>query len=120
MNAPATKTYCFDIDGTLCTNTWGAYESAEPFPDMIAQLNALYRAGHRIILFTARGTTTGVNWRTLTERQMTSWGVHYHELLFGKPQADVYIDDRAMSLEEWAANAPAEAGPTPSSRGKIP
>ena len=25
------KRYCFDIDGTICTNTWGEYEDAEPF-----------------------------------------------------------------------------------------
>jgi FMN phosphatase YigB (HAD superfamily) len=100
------KTFCFDIDGTLCTNTWGEYEKADPVFAVIAQVNALYNAGHRIILLTARGTTTGINWRTVTEEQMVRWGVRYHTLYFGKPQADLYIDDRGMSLEEWAEKAP--------------
>jgi hypothetical protein len=102
MAVNGSRTYCFDIDGTLCSNTWGAYEKAEPLGDVIAQVNTLYDAGHRIILLTARGTTTGMDWRPLTEAQMARWGVRYHELHFGKPQADLYIDDRAMSLEEWA------------------
>jgi len=76
---------------------------------MIAQVNALYDAGCRILLLTARGTTTGTNWRNLTEEQLKSWGVQYHELQFGKPEADYYIDDKSMSLEEWALKRPAVA-----------
>jgi SAM-dependent methyltransferase len=102
------RTFCFDIDGTLCDNTWGEYEKAEPIQDMIVQVNGLYDAGHTVILFTARGGTTGVDWRPLTEAQMVLWGVRYHTLQFGKPQADVYIDDRAMSLEEWGRKPPPE------------
>jgi SAM-dependent methyltransferase len=95
--------YCFDIDGTLCTNTHGAYEQSRPYPDAIARLNELYDAGHRIILFTARGSTTRIDWRELTERQLREWGVKYHEVLLGKPHADVYIDDRAINTEDWKA-----------------
>jgi ribonucleotide monophosphatase NagD (HAD superfamily) len=96
--------YCFDIDGTLCSNTVGEYERAVPFPQAIDRVNRLHDEGHRIILFTARGTTTGIDWREVTERQMAEWGVHYDELIFGKPQADVYIDDRGLSSVEWLAS----------------
>ena len=105
-DAAARLTYCFDVDGTLCTNTYGEYEKAEPLAEMISQINALRAHGHRIILFTARGTTTGINWRQTTERQLEVWGVSYDELLFGKPQADIYIDDRGMSLAEWEDKRP--------------
>ncbi|MFN4276624.1 MAG: hypothetical protein ACK4FJ_09995 [Ferrovibrio sp.] len=93
--------YCFDIDGTLCTNTYGAYEKAEPWPDRIAIVNALYDQGHTIKLFTARGTTTGIDWRAVTEAQMSRWGVRYHQLILGKPEADIFIDDRAFNSETW-------------------
>lgn len=96
--------YCFDIDGTLCSNTFGDYELAVPFPEVIRRVNKLHEAGHRILLFTARGTTTGIDWRELTERQMAEWGVRYDELILGKPQADVYIDDRGLSSVEWLAS----------------
>lgn len=99
------KTYCFDIDGVICTNTHGDYEKAEPIPHIIAQINALHRAGHRIVLHTARGTVTGIDWREFTERQMTAWGVQYHALFLGKPYYDLMVDDRAMSLAEWTEHA---------------
>jgi hypothetical protein len=97
-------TYCFDIDGTLCTNTHGKYEEARPLPKVIDRLNALFDAGHQILLFTARGSTTKIDWRALTEKQLSEWGVKYHTLLLGKPQADVYIDDRGMSVEAWLSS----------------
>ena len=102
--------YCFDIDGTLCSNTNGEYEIVEPYPDVIARVNALYDAGHRIILYTARGSTTGIDWRELTENQLRSWGVKYHQLFLGKPTADVYVDDKAINVTDWLAEAmPASA-----------
>ncbi len=84
-------TYCFDIDGTLCTNTEGAYDSAEPIHDVIEAVNQLGREGHAIILYTARGSTTGIDWRGATEQQLKSWGVRYDLLVLGKPTADVTI-----------------------------
>jgi len=93
--------YCFDIDGTLCTSTDGEYAKAEPFQDRIAVVNALYIAGHTIKLFTARGSTTGIDWRDLTERQLLTWGVRYHMLIMGKPEADLFIDDKAFNAEHW-------------------
>jgi SAM-dependent methyltransferase len=93
--------YCFDIDGTICTNTDGAYERAEPHPDVIARVNALFDSGDRITLYTARGSTTGIDWFELTEKQLRSWGVNYHQLILGKPTADVYIDDKATNVMDW-------------------
>lgn len=94
-------TYCFDIDGTLCTNTEGQYALAEPFRERIAHVNGLYEHGHVIKLFTARGSTTGINWRSLTEQQLTLWGVSYHELIMGKPFADVFVDDKAWHVDAY-------------------
>ena len=44
--------YCFDIDGTICNNTYGKYNEAKPFPDVIKKVNTLYDAGNKIIFFT--------------------------------------------------------------------
>jgi spore coat polysaccharide biosynthesis protein SpsF len=94
-------TYCIDIDGTLCTITAGAYALAAPYSDVIAAVNELYREGHRIILMTARGSGTGIDWRKKTEEQLAAWGVKYHELWFGKPSADIYIDDKTINALAW-------------------
>ncbi len=93
--------YCFDIDGTLCTRTDGDYTLAEPFWDRIAVVNALHATGHVIKLFTARGSTTGIDWRDVTERQMQAWNVRFHVLIMGKPEADIFIDDKAFNADHW-------------------
>jgi len=92
------KTYVFDIDGTICTNTNGAYESAVPFEDMVKKVNDLYSNGNVIKMMTARGSTTGIDWTDLTSKQLNDWGVKYHELIMNKkPHADVFVDDKAIN-----------------------
>lgn len=97
--------YCIDIDGTICTQTpdskGRAYNEAEPFIDKIALVNKLYDEGNKIIFFTARGSSSGVDWREFTKEQLAKWGVKYHELRFGKPNADFFIDDKAVNVKDW-------------------
>ena len=76
------------------------YDLAQPQRAVIDGINVLYKCGHRIVLFTARGSSTGLDWVSMTQRQLADWGVLYHELRFGKPAADYYIDDRAVTLEQ--------------------
>ena len=45
--------YCFDIDGTICTNTNGHYDPALPYPERIAQINKLYESGETMSLYCA-------------------------------------------------------------------
>ena len=90
------KTYCFDLDGTLCETSAGNYKKAKPMHHRIAQVNALHKEGHRVVIATARGAETGMDWEELTEQQLAEWGVRYDELFMGKPYADVYVDDRAQ------------------------
>lgn len=101
MTRDGRKTVCFDLDGTICSNTFGDYELAEPFDWAVERVNAIAQAGHRVIVFTARGTATGINWDQLTRGQLERWGVDYDELHFGKPSADVYVDDRAVQTYAW-------------------
>jgi hypothetical protein len=91
--------YSIDLDGTLCKNTHGHYKDAKPFFPRIAVINRLYDEGHTINIFTARGATTGIDWRELTEHQLKMWQVKYHTLRLDKPYADVYVDDRAQ--KDW-------------------
>jgi len=93
--------YCFDIDGTICSNTDGDYEKAEPYYSVIEKVNMLYDQGNTIYFYTARGATTGFDWRQTTENQFFKWNVKYHQLFFGKPTADLYIDDKCVNINEW-------------------
>lgn len=94
--------YCFDIDGTICTqepDSQTPYNEATPFMERVARINELYDQGHTILLQTARGTTTGIDWKEFTEQQLRGWGVKYNELIFGKLNADVFIDDKGVSAD---------------------
>lgn len=92
---------CCDIDGIIAAKTpENDYNMAYPLENNIRILNKLYERGFHIILFTARGYKTGINWKEVTIRQMKEWNVHYHELLFGKPDADIYIDDKLFEINE--------------------
>ena len=98
------KKFCCDIDGVLATQMPpDRYHDAEPIRENVDRINRLHALGHHIVLFTARGSATGIDWREVTERQMREWGVQYHELRFGKPAADYYIDDRALLPDQLEA-----------------
>ena len=89
--------YCFDIDGTICITPESNYHDSKPIPERIRIVNKLYEEGHEINFFTARGAATGLDWRDLTEIQLKEWGVMYHKLIMGKPHADFFVDDKAVS-----------------------
>ena len=95
------KTFVFDIDGTICNNTYGEYELAKPYMDRINFINQLFKEGNIIKYFTARGSTTGLDWYELTEKQLNDWGALYHDLILKKPEGDIYIDDKAENSEKW-------------------
>ena len=93
------KQFVFDIDGVIALKREDLdYGQALPNERMIAIVNRLYDMGNRIVLFTARGYVTGIDWRPVTEKQMKDWGVKYHELKMGKPNADYYIDDKFLDM----------------------
>lgn len=105
--------YCFDLDGTLCSDTGGDYANATPRPEVISKLNELYDAGHTIIVYTARGSTTGLDWRELTEAQLKSWNVKHHRLIMGKPGGDVFIDDKCIHVSDFIHGMTTPTGRSP-------
>ena len=94
--------YVFDLDGTLFDTPPGNdYSKAEPINSMIALVNMLYEQEHTIKIFTARGSSSGIDHRKLTEQQLKEYDVHYHELIMGKPSAHVFVDDISMTPEQF-------------------
>lgn len=99
------KVYEIDLDGVLCTNTNGDYTNAIPLINNIIKVNKLYKDGNIIIINTARGSTTGINWYNLTLSQLNLWGIFFHELYVGqKRHYDYIVDDKAINSEkdEWS------------------
>lgn len=98
---------CFDLDNTLVTYPTipNDYSSVKPIPKMITLLNALKTQGHEIIIYTARRMKTHNNnvgkvvkdIALVTINNLEQFNIPYDELIFGKPIADIYIDDRAIN-----------------------
>jgi histidinol phosphatase-like enzyme len=99
----------FDIDGTICTQpSSGDLEDAEPLKDRIAMVNKLKDNGATIVYFTSRGMkfededgdNVDKKVKKLTKKQLEDWGAEYDFLIFGKPNADVYIDNKALNADD--------------------
>ena len=91
-----------DIDGVLTNETTGHdYEARTANNENICAVNTLYYQRHHIILYSARF----VKDYKITERWLRVHNVLYDELILGKIQYDILIDDRAVSnfkqLKKW-------------------
>jgi len=96
------KTYCFDLDDTLCITNGMDYEDSKPIKERINKVNNLYNEGNTILIDSARGTKTGICWTKKTKKQLKTWGLKYHLLRCGsKFAADLYIDDKGVNTREW-------------------
>lgn len=94
--------FMIDIDGTICSQDDShEYTYAKPYMKRIHQLNKLFDDGHEIHYWTARGSSSGKDWKDLTEVQLKWWGCKYNTLSLGKPSYDVWIDDKAIALEDF-------------------
>ena len=96
------KTIYIDIDETICVTPEDRdYTKSSPILENIKKANALFEEGNKIVYWTARGTVTGLDWSNVTIEQFKKWGVKYHDLKFGKPYYDLFIDDKNMNTKDW-------------------
>ena len=104
---------CIDMDGTICESRkeGQSYLDVKPLPGAIEKLQTLKEEGHYLIIYTARHMKTcNNNLGMITAKQapvidewFKNYGIHYDELWFGKPLADVYIDDKGIQFRNWDA-----------------
>jgi capsule biosynthesis phosphatase len=102
---------CVDLDGVICKLRLPgqSYADVEPVEGAAQKLRALRAAGHVVIISTARHMKTcGGNAGLALARQgattfewLSRHGIPYDEIHFGKPQADVYLDDNAVRFTSW-------------------
>ena len=106
------KRICFDIDNVICsTNKKKNYAKSKPIIKNIQAVNKIYKEGYIVVLYTARymsrcnGNLSKINKqiRPLTLKQLEKWGVNYHEIYFGKPSFDLFIDDKSLFFKKkWS------------------
>jgi capsule biosynthesis phosphatase len=98
---------CFDLDNTLVTYPTipNDYTSVKPIISNINLLKKLKQDGHEIIIHTARRMKTHnhnigkviKDIAIITLNTLNDLDIPYDEIIFGKPIADIYIDDRAIN-----------------------
>jgi len=93
------KKYFIDLDNTLCFTFGNDYTNSKPIEERIRYVNQLKEEGNNITIWTARGSTTGIDHKELTKKQLEEWGVKYDDLLMGKPSYDIYIDDKSFNVD---------------------
>ena len=95
------KKYFIDLDNTLCITENSKYEISQPIQDRINFVNKLKSEGNHITIWTARGATSGVDHKDLTLKQLHEWAIQYDELLMGKPDYDIYLDDKSFNIDSF-------------------
>ena len=99
---------CFDLDNVICITQNKKYKKAKPIVRTIKLINKAYKSGFNILIFTGRfyGRCNGnlkkiiAMDKGLTKRQLKKWKVKYHSLLFGKPNFDIFIDDKNFEFKK--------------------
>ena len=102
---------CIDIDGVVAgfKNEGDTYADVLPIPGAIEKIRAFKASGHHIILYTARHMKTcqgnlglvAARVGGLTLDWLKRHQIPYDEIYFGKPWADIYIDDNAFRFQTW-------------------
>lgn len=103
---------CIDLDGVICElrpDISSSYSDLKPMPGAIEKIKSLKDQGHYIIIYTARRMKThhsnlgavvaDIGFDTIA--WLKNHGVIYDEIYFGKPWAEVYIDDNAYRFNSW-------------------
>lgn len=99
----------FDLDDTICRTRNRDYANAEPLYGVIEKIRAAKSMGNYIIIHTARGMLScngnvekaEKKNRKIIEDWLANNNVPYDEIIFGKPYADLYIDDKALNVPQW-------------------
>ncbi len=108
---PKKMRWVFDLDQTLVTlpKIVNDYKSSEPIMKTINFLRFLYNNDHYIIIHTARhmlsckGDVKMIEDKIgdITRIRLKELDIPYHELIFGKPYGDIYIDDKSTNPNHW-------------------
>jgi capsule biosynthesis phosphatase len=105
------KTIVMDVDDTILTTINRDYENSKPKPEVVKGMRKLKEAGWFIYLHTARGMgRSNGNIESVAEDVFAEvesfckkFDVPYDAIQVGKPYGAVYVDDKAMRPEEFAA-----------------
>lgn len=99
----------FDLDDTICVHENRDYKNAKPIIPVIKKMQNMKDDGWEIVIYSARGQMScngdlieiERKNRPIVERWLKEHGVPFDELIFGKPIAEIYVDDKGISADEF-------------------
>ena len=101
-----------DLDGVICEikKENQKYDELKPIPGALERIKELRANGHYIIISSSRHMATcesnvGKLMKKigkLTLEWLDRYEIEYDEIYFGKPNAEVYIDDRSIRFSNWS------------------
>lgn len=99
----------FDLDDTISIHKNRDYPNATPIIPVIEKIRKMKADGWEIIIYSARGQVSckgnidliEERNRPVVEKWLQEHAVPFDGLIFGKPIADLYVDDKGMGLQEF-------------------
>lgn len=102
---------CLDLDGVIAElkRPGQTYRDISPVSGAVEKVRALKAAGHYLIIQTARhmktcGANVGLVQARIAKDTLDWLDAHqipYDEIYFGKPWAQIYIDDNGFRFTDW-------------------
>lgn len=102
----------FDLDDTICRTMNRDYANASAIGEVVAKIRELRQTvpDVHIAIHTSRGMAScngdvqavEAKNRSTIEHWLRSHHIHVDEIIFGKPLADIYVDDKGMSAVEFS------------------
>ncbi len=105
------STIAVDFDGVMHKNSKGFHDGTiydDPLPGTKEALAYLYKKYSRLVIYTCKAnperplvngkTAVEMIWEWLEKHEMKEY---ICEIMYGKPRATFYIDDKAISFKTW-------------------
>lgn len=102
----------FDLDDTICRTENRDYVNSTEISAVVSKISELRRTlpGAQIVVHTSRGMAScngdveaaEQKNRPTIEQWLTAHGIEVDEIVFGKPLADLYVDDKGMSALDFS------------------
>ena len=109
MFSDPNKTIVFDVDDTILTTVNRDYDNSVPHMEIIRKIRQLKSDGWFIVFNTARGMGRSKGNIDSVYKQvygeiesfLKKWDVPYDEIQLGKTWARHYVDDKALTPEQF-------------------
>lgn len=95
------KTIAVDFDGVICNpnDVAPGKRMGNPMPGCKERMDDLKRAGHTLIIHTVRATPDRDT--QYLKDWLSFFSIPFDSIAVSKPNADIYLDDRAIRFTDW-------------------